>query len=205
MKKAVGDLAVFGGAPEFTEKLYVGRPNVPQGPAFLDRTRDLLERRWLTNAGRYVTEFEQRVAEYVGVRNCVAMCNATVALEIASRALGFRGEVIVPSFTFIATAHALQWQEITPVFCDIRLDSHNLDPARIEAMITPRTTGILGVHLWGRPCEIDAICSIAKRHNLGVLFDAAQAFACSYRGTMIGNFGSAEVFSFHATKFLNTF
>jgi dTDP-4-amino-4,6-dideoxygalactose transaminase len=205
MKKAIEDLSVFGGAPEFSEKLYVGRPNVPVGPAFFDRARDLLERRWLTNAGRYVTEFEQRVAEYVGVRNCIAMCNATIALEIASRALGFCGEVIVPSFTFIGTAHALQWQEITPVFCDIRVDSHNLDPAGIEALITPRTTGILGVHLWGRPCDIDAICSIAKRHNLRVLFDAAHAFACSYRGTMIGNFGSAEVFSFHATKFVNTF
>jgi dTDP-4-amino-4,6-dideoxygalactose transaminase len=205
MKHGIEDLALFGGSPEFAEKLYVGRPNVPDGPGFLERATDLLERRWLTNAGPYVTEFEERVAQYLGVRNCVAMCNATVALEIASRALGFRGEVIVPSFTFVATAHALQWQEITPVFCDVALDTHNLDVQRIEALITPRTTGILGVHLWGRACDVDVIETIAGRHNLRVLFDAAHAFGCSYRGQMIGSFGSAEVLSFHATKFLNTF
>jgi dTDP-4-amino-4,6-dideoxygalactose transaminase len=205
MKQSVGDLAVFGGTPEFSDKLYVGRPNVPSEERLLERIRDLLGRKWLTNAGRYVQEFERRVAEYLGVRHCVAMCNATVALEIASRALGFRGEVIVPSFTFIATAHALQWQEITPVFCDVREETHNIDPARIEELITPRTTGILGVHLWGRPCDVDAISEIANRRKLKLLFDAAQAFGCSYKGRMIGNFGSAEVFSFHATKFLNTF
>ena len=133
------------------------------------------------------------------------MCNATVALEIAIRAMGMSGEVIVPSFTFVATAHALQWQEITPVFCDIDPRTHNLDPNRIEEMITPRTTGIIGVHVWGRPCAVDALAEIAQRRHLKLLFDAAHAFGCSYQGQMIGNFGDAEVFSFHATKFFNTF
>src|ERR1019366_2495789 len=107
----------------------------------------MLDRNWLTNDGPYVREFEARLAELVGVRQCVAMCNATISLEIAIRALGLTGEVIVPSFTFIATAHALQWQEITPVFCDIDPRTHNLDPAQVEKMITPRTTGIIGVHI----------------------------------------------------------
>ena len=115
------------------------------------------------------------------------------------------GEVIVPSFTFIATAHALQWQEITPVFCDIDPRTHLIDPAQVERMITPRTTGIVGVHTWGQPCDVEALTQIARRRNLTLMFDAAHAFGCSYRGRMIGDFGLAEVFSFHATKFFNTF
>jgi len=112
---------------------------------------------------------------------------------------------LVPSYTFIATAHALQWQEITPVFCDIDPATHNIDPKQVERMITPRTTGIIGVHVWGRPCDIDALQSIADKHKLTLMFDAAHAFNCSYKGRMVGSFGLAEVFSFHATKFLNTF
>jgi dTDP-4-amino-4,6-dideoxygalactose transaminase len=113
--------------------------------------------------------------------------------------------VIVPSFTFVATAHALQWQEITPVFCDVDPQTHNLDPRCVETLITPRTSGILATHVWGRPCAVDELTEIAARHRLKLLFDAAHAFGCSYRGRQIGNFGEAEVFSFHATKFLNTF
>lgn len=204
-KTSFTDLALLGGAPLFPEPLHVGRPNIGDREAFLTRVGDILDRRWLTNAGPYVQEFEKRVCELTGVRHCISMCNATVALEIAIRALGLTGEVIVPSFTFIATAHALQWQEITPVFCDINPATHLLDPARVEAMITPRTTGIIGVHVWGRPCEVEALTEIAARRGLKLMFDAAHAFACSHRGTMIGNFGACEVFSFHATKFLNTF
>jgi dTDP-4-amino-4,6-dideoxygalactose transaminase len=132
------------------------------------------------------------------------MCNATVALEIAIRALGLTGEVIVPSFTFVATAHALQWQQITPVFCDVDRHTHNIDPARVEELVTPRTTGIIGVHLWGRPADAAALGEIAARRRLRLMFDAAHAFGCSAGGRMIGALGDAEVFSFHATKFLNS-
>jgi len=197
-------LAVFTGRPFFREPLHVGRPNLGNRARALERFGEILDRKWLTNNGPLVQEFEQKVARLTGVRNCVAMCNATVALEIATRALGLTGEVITPSYTFIATAHALQWQEITPVFCDIDPRTHSLDPGRVEDMITPRTSGIIGVHLWGRPCDIQALDEIARRRQLHLLFDAAHAFGCSYRGRMIGNFGRAEVFSFHATKFLNT-
>ncbi|HYH86106.1 MAG TPA: aminotransferase class I/II-fold pyridoxal phosphate-dependent enzyme, partial [Pyrinomonadaceae bacterium] len=145
-----------------------------------------------------------RVAELSGVEHCVAMCNATVGLEIAIRALGMKGEVIVPSFTFVATAHALQWQGITPIFCDIDPRTHTLDPEKVERMITPRTTGIVGVHLWGQTCDVDALGEIARRRGLSLLFDSAHAFGCSYKGRMVGGFGDAEVFSFHATKFINT-
>lgn len=198
-------LAIFGGSPAFPEKLHVGRPNIGNRQHLLERINDLLDRKWLSNNGLYVQEFEKRLADYIGVKHCIAICNGTVALEIMIRALGLTGEVIVPSFTFIATAHALQWQEITPVFGDVDPVTHNLDPLKVEQLITPRTTGIIGVHVWGRPCEVEALAEIAQRHNLKLAFDASHAVGCSYQGHMIGNFGEAEVFSFHATKFLNTF
>jgi dTDP-4-amino-4,6-dideoxygalactose transaminase len=204
MKQNLHDLAIFGGQPAFREPLHVGRPNIGHRDTFLARINNILDRRWLTNYGPMVQEFEHRVASYVGVKHCIAMCNGTVGLEIAARALGMKGEVIVPSFTFIATAHALQWQEITPVFCDIDPKTYCIDASKVEALITPRTTGIVGVHLWGRPCDIITLTEIARRHKLKLLFDAAHAFGCSYNGRMIGNFGDAEVLSFHATKFLNS-
>lgn len=205
IKNKIETLAILGNAPAFAEPLHVGRPNIGHRTKLLDRINDLLDRRWLTNNGPFVQEFEQRIIDLLGVKHCIAMCNATVALEIAARALGLHGEVIVPSFTFIATAHALQWQEITPIFCDVDPNTHNLDPAKVEALITPRTTGIIGVHVWGRPCAIEELSEIAERRNLQLMFDAAHAFGNSYKGQMIGNFGKAEVFSFHATKFFNTF
>ena len=186
-------------------KLYVGRPNIGDRAALLARINGMLDRRWLSNDGPLTREFEGRIAKLLGVKHAVALCNATVGLEIASRALGLSGEVIVPSFTFIATAHALHWQGIKPVFCDIDPATHNLDPARIEELITPETTGIVGVHVWGRPCETEAIESVARRHGLKVMYDASHAFGCSSGGRMIGGFGSCEVFSFHATKFINCF
>jgi dTDP-4-amino-4,6-dideoxygalactose transaminase len=165
----------------------------------------MLDRKWLSNNGFYVQQFEQLICEKLGVKHCIAICNGTVALEIAIKATNLTGEVIVPSFTFVATAHALQWQEITPVFCDVNPINHTLNPERIEAMITPRTSGIIGVHVWGQPCNIEAITEIAQHHNLKLIFDASHAFGNSYKSQMIGNFGDVEVFSFHATKFLNTF
>lgn len=203
-KQRLEELAAFGGSVAFAEELHVGRPNVGDRQSFLSRVEDILDRRWFTNNGPCVQELEQRIAEFVGVRHCIAVCNATIALELTIRAADLRGEVIVPSFTFVATAHALQWQEITPVFCDVDPRTHTLNPRRVEELITPRTSGIIGVHLWGQACEVEALAEIAGRRQLRLLFDAAHAFGCSYRGRMIGNFGDAEVFSFHATKFLNT-
>lgn len=204
-KEQVHHLALFGGDPAFREVLHVGRPNVGNRDGLLARVNDMLDRRWLSNNGPFLLELEQKLRELMGVRHCIVMANATIALEIAARALDLRGEVILPSFTFVATAHALQWQEITPVFCDVDPRTHNIDPSRIEDLITPRTTGIVGVHVWGRACDIEALSVIAHRHKLKLMFDAAHAFACTHHGQMIGGFGDAEVFSFHATKFFNTF
>jgi len=199
------DLAINGAAPTFDKPLHVGRPNIGNREDFLKYAGEIFDRRWLSNNGPMVQEFEQRVAEYHRVRHCVAMCNGTVALEIAIRALGLEGEVIIPSYTFIATAHALHWQAITPVFADIDPVTHNLDPDAVRAMITPRTSGIIGVHLWGRSAPAEALQAIADEHGLQLMFDAAHAFGCSHKGTMVGSFGACEVLSFHATKFFNTF
>ena len=201
----LSDLAVNGASPAFAEQLHVGRPNIGNREAFIKHVDKIFDNRWLSNNGPMVQEFEQRVADYHNVKHCVAMCNGTVALEIAIRALGLEGEVIIPSYTFIATAHALSWQAITPVFADIDPVSHTLDPAAVRRMITPRTTGIIGVHLWGRGAAADELQAIADEHDLKLMFDAAHAFGCSYKGKMIGNFGACEVLSFHATKFFNTF
>lgn len=204
-KLRLEDLAVFGGAPAFRDQLYVGRPNIGDRAELSRRIDEMLDRRWLTNNGPHVQEFERRIAATIGVEHCVATCNATIALEILIRALGLGGEVIVPSMTFIATAHALHWQHVMPVFCDIDPLTHNLDVRQVEAAITERTTGIIGVHLWGRACDVGALADVAGRHELKLIFDAAHAFACSHKGEMIGGFGDAEVLSFHATKFLNSF
>jgi dTDP-4-amino-4,6-dideoxygalactose transaminase len=185
--------------------LHVGAPNIGSREKFFERVNGMFDRRWLTNRGELVQELEQKLADYLGVKHCISMCNGTVALEIAIRALGLEGEVIVPSLTFIATAHALQWQEITPVFCDIDRDSYNIDPREIEKHITPKTSAIMGVHLYSRPCDIEALQALADKHGIKLLFDAAHAFGCSHNGKMIGNFGDCEVLSFHATKFFNTF
>src|ERR1017187_786824 len=205
MKTDISQLAVMGGEPLFGAPLHVGRPNLGNRERLLARINEMLDSRWFSNNGPFVQEFEKKVAERIGVRHCIAMCNGTVALEIAIRAAGLRGEVIIPSFTFIATAHALQWQEITPVFCDIDPRTHLIDPAQVQGLITPRTTGIIGVHIWGQPCDVESLSQIAGRRGLTLMFDASHAFGGSYYGKMIGGFGAAEVFSFHATKFFNTF
>lgn len=199
------DLAINGATPAFAEALHVGRPNLGDRDELLRYTGEIYDRRWLTNNGPLVQELEENIARRLGVAHCVAMCNGTVALEIAIRALGLSGEVIVPSYTFIATAHALHWQAITPVFADIDPSTHNLDPAAVERMITPRTTGIIGVHLWGRAAPVDELQQLADARGLQLMFDAAHAFDCSLGGHRIGGFGRCEVLSFHATKVFNTF
>ena len=205
IKTSINDLALFGGQPIFNDALHVGRPNIGNRQQLLARINDMLDRRWLSNDGPFVQELEEKLAAYLGVAHCIAICNATVALEIAARALGLTGEVILPSFTFVASAHSLQWQEITPVFCDVDPLTHNIDPLKVESLITPRTSGIMGVHVWGRACAIEALDEIAERHRLKLLFDAAHAFGSTHQDRMIGGFGDAEVFSFHATKFFNSF
>ena len=187
------------------KRFFVGRPNVGSRDALYQRVDSILDSYWLTNDGDYVRELESKLADYLQVDHCIAMCNGTVALELAVRATGMAGNVLVPAMTFIATAHALQWQQIRPVFVDIDPHSLNMCPNAAGRMIDDETTGILGVHLYGRPCDITALTNLADEHGLQLVFDAAHAFGSSYQGRKLGGFGDCEVFSFHATKVFNTF
>jgi dTDP-4-amino-4,6-dideoxyglucose len=205
VKQKIDDLALFGGPATFVQPLYVGRPSTGDRSRFLERLNWALDNKWLTNGGPLVREFEERVADLVGVRNCVATCNATMALQLLCMATKLSGEVIMPSMTYVATAHAARMQGLTPVFCDIDPETGCLDPREVEAAVTSRTSGVLSVHLWGRPSPIDELEKVAVRHGLQLVFDAAHALGCSYRGRRIGGFGAAEVFSFHATKVVNSF
>jgi dTDP-4-amino-4,6-dideoxygalactose transaminase len=205
MKRRVDELAVFGGAPTFPEPLHVGRPVVADPSRLLARIAGVLERRWLTNHGPCVQELEARVSALTGTEHAIAVASGTLGLQIAARALGLEGEVIVPALTFVATPHAFEWLGLRPVFCDVDPRTHGIDPAAVERLISPRTTAIVGVHLWGRVCAVDALEELARRHRLKLVFDAAHAFACTHRGRAVGRFGDVEVFSFHATKFVQSF
>ncbi|MEY2431397.1 MAG: hypothetical protein QOC92_1122 [Acidimicrobiaceae bacterium] len=202
-REGLDDLAIFGGAPAFAEPRHVGRPNLGDPRRMVEHIEEIFDRGWLTNDGPLVKEFERRVADLAGVEHCVAVSSATVGLQLVARALGFSGEVIVPSFTFIATVHALTWLGFEPVFCDIDRQTHTIDPAALSRVVTRRTSGIVAVHLWGQPCDVARITKVAVDHDLPLVFDAAHALGCSHGGISVGGFGNAEVFSFHATKFVN--
>lgn len=197
-------IAILGGSASFEEPLHVGAPNQGSREQFLSLINDVLDRNWLTNNGPLVQQFEAEIAKISGVKHCIAMANGTFALQAAVRACRLTGEVIVPSFTFVATAHALSWQGVRPVFCDVDPVTHTLDVEAVERCITSKTSGIIGVHLWGVPCDTPSLARIAAKHDLTLMYDAAHAFGCRLKGRPIGSFGRCEVFSFHATKFVQS-
>jgi dTDP-4-amino-4,6-dideoxyglucose len=199
------ELAILGGDPVFSEPLHVGRPNVPDEKRVMQRIQEAVDRRWLTSFGPLVKQFEADLARTAGVRHAVATCNASIALQVLLRAAGLKGEVILPSFTFIATAHTLFWEGITPVFCDIDEATGNIDPKHARRLVTANTSAIMGVHLWGHPAPADDLQAIADAHGLRLFYDSAHAIGSSRNGRPVGNFGDAEVYSFHATKFINSF
>ncbi len=196
-------LAVLGAAPAFETPLLTGCPNILDPAETASLIRDAMARRRLTNEGPLVRRLEEQFAAFHGVQHAVAVANATLGLQLVAAALNVSGEVIVPSFTFIGTVHALSWIGLRPVFCDISVETHTLDAARVELAVTRETGAIVGVHLWGRPCDIDGIQRVAGAHGVPVLFDAAHATGSAWQGTRLGRFGRAEVFSLHATKSIN--
>lgn len=209
MKYRTRDLALFGGTPAFQDTRRVGRPNQGDRGRFLERINRVLDNEWLSNMGPLMHEFEARVAEVAGVRHCVSLCNATVALQMLVGDLATLAEpgdeVIIPALTFPATAHAVHWRGLRPVVCDVDPVSGLIDPDQVEQLITPRTRAIMGVHLWGQACDVQKLEKIAESYGLRLYFDAAPAFGCTYGDTPIGGCGDAEVFSFHATKVVNSF
>jgi dTDP-4-amino-4,6-dideoxygalactose transaminase len=187
-----------------SEPIYVTRPSLPPLEDFVESLRDIWESKWLTNNGVYHRRFEESLAEYLGVKYVSLFCNGTIALQVGLQALEVVGEVITTPYSFPASTHAIYWNRCTPVFCDIEPGTCNLDPAKIESLITPKTTCILPVHVYGTPCNVDAIQEVADAHGLKVFYDAAHAFGVQINGQPILNFGDLSMLSFHATKVFNT-
>lgn len=185
--------------------IYVTQPSLPPLEELIPFLEQIWENKVLTNCGPFHQRLEAALCDYLGVSHISLFSNATIALITALKALDIQGEVITTPYSFVATAHALLWNEVKPVFVDIDPVTLNLDPAKIEAAITPLTKAIMPVHVYGQPCDVDAIEAIAKRHNLKVIYDAAHAFGVQCHCGSVLNHGDLSVLSFHATKVFNTF
>lgn len=189
---------------KFANPIYVTRPLLPNIENVYKQLDDIWNLKWLTNNGPKHKELESKLKEYLKVDNLVMFSNGTLALELGLRALEISGEVITTPFTFPATVQALDRNGITPVFCDIEEDTLNIDANKIEELITDKTTAILGVHVFGNPCDVEKIQQIADKYNLKVIYDGAHAFGSHINGKSIGSYGDMTMFSFHATKLFNT-
>lgn len=185
--------------------IYVTQPFLPPLEEFQPYLKQIWESKWLTNGGPFHQELEKKLADYLGVERLALFANGTLALLIALQALRITGEVITTPFSFVATAHSLLWNGIKPVFVDIHPETFNLDPEKIEAAITPHTTAIMPVHVYGKPCDVEKIQKIADIYGLKVIYDAAHAFGVHYKGESLLKHGDLSTLSFHATKVFNTF
>jgi len=187
------------------EPIYVTQPYLPPLEEFMPYLQQIWDTKILTNGGPFHQQLEQALCDYLGVEHIALFTNGTIALVTALQALRITGEVITTPYSFVATSHSLLWNGIKPVFVDIDPDTFNLDPAKIEAAITPQTTAIMPVHCYGHPCDVEAIQKIADNYNLKVIYDAAHAFGVQDAGGSILRHGDLSVLSFHATKVFNTF
>lgn len=186
------------------DPVYVTQPALPPLEEFTEYLRQIWDTKILTNNGPFHQQFEKELADYLGVKYISVFANGTLALVTALQALRITGEVITTPFSFVATTHSLWWNNIRPVFVDIEPEFFTLDPEKIEAAITPQTTAIMPVHVYGNPCKMDAIQKIADTYGLKVIYDAAHAFGVTINGNSVLNYGDLSVLSFHATKTFNT-
>lgn len=186
------------------DKIYVTRPSLPPLSDFMEYLEDIWKSKWLTNAGKYHDQFEKELVKFLGVKHCSLLVNGTLGLVVGLQGLRITGEVITTPYSFVATTHSLNWNGIKPVFCDIEEDTLCLDPRKLEPLITPRTTAILPVHVYGHACDVDRISEVSDFYGLKVIYDAAHAFGVRIRGKSILNYGDMSVLSFHATKVFNT-
>lgn len=182
----------------------VTQPALPPLDEFIPYLEKIWDNKWLTNNGPFHQQFEQELADYLGVKYISVFANGTLALITALQALRITGEVITTPFSFVATTHSLWWNNIKPVFVDIEDKFFNIDPAKIEAAITPKTTAIMPVHVYGNPCNVEEIQRIADIYGLKVIYDAAHAFGVKYKHQSVLNWGDLSIMSFHATKVFNT-
>lgn len=185
--------------------IYVTQPFLPPLEEFIPYLEKIWDNKWLTNNGPFHQQLEQALCDYLGVEHLALFTNGTIALVTALQTLRITGEVITTPFSFVATAHSLLWNGLTPVFVDIDPATFNLDPNKIEQAITPRTTAIMPVHCYGTPCNVERIQQIADTYGLKVIYDAAHTFGVKYKGESILKHGDLSVLSFHATKVYNTF
>lgn len=186
------------------EKIYVVSPSLPPFEEYVDEIKDIWDTKMLTNQGPKYLELEKKLIQYLDVKNILMFANGHLALEIAIEALNLTGEIITTPFTFASTTHAIVRNGLTPVFCDIDPETYTIDVTKIEKLITPKTSAIMPVHVYGNVCDIEAIDKIAKKYNLKVIYDAAHTFGITYKNKGIGCFGDISMFSFHATKVFNT-
>jgi dTDP-4-amino-4,6-dideoxygalactose transaminase len=193
--------AILGGSSLFPDGLSIFKPTLPPFEELQDQFAECFETGMLTG-GRFLREFEARLAEHLCVDHVICVSSCTIGLMLAYKALEFSGEVVVPSFTFMATVHAAVWNNATPVFVDVDPETWNIDPQRVEEAITPRTTAIVGVHLLGTPANVEALEDIAQRYDVKLVFDAAHGFGALHNGEPLGRYGDAEVFSATPTKVL---
>lgn len=184
----------------FEKPIYVTRPFLPRREDFCERLKEIWESKWLTNNGPVVKRFAKQLSSYFETNNLCLFNNGTLALQIALQGMEISGEVITTPFTFVATTHALFWNKIRPVFVDIEPNYYTLDPKKVETAITPWTSAILAVHVYGHPCRLNDLADIARRHKLMLIYDAAHAFGVKVGGKSIAHFGDLSMFSFHATK-----
>jgi len=188
----------------FDKPIFVTRPFLPPLEEFTEGVKEIWDNHWLTNNGPIVQRFSRELSNYYETDNVCLFNNGTLALQIGLQGMGISGEVITTPFTFVATSHALYWNKIRPVFVDIEPDYYTLNPSAVEAAITPWTTAILAVHVYGFPCRLNALADIARRHKLALIYDAAHAFGVSVGGRPISHFGDMSMFSFHATKLFHS-
>lgn len=182
----------------------VTRPFLPPKHEYDKYLKQIWEQNWFTNDGPLVKQLESNLIKYLGVKNLKYVTNGTIALQLGIKALELTGEIITTPFSYVATTSSIVWEGCTPVFVDIDNSSFNIDPSLIENAITPKTTAIIATHVFGNPCDIDAIQTLAKKHNLRVIYDAAHCFGTKYKGQSVLNFGDISTISFHATKLFHT-
>jgi len=187
------------------KEIFLTRPMLPPLDELIPELQQIWDSQFLTNGAHYHQAFEEALCRHLGVKYCSLFCNGTTALLTAFQAQNIQGEVITTPFSFAATTHAIHWNKSIPIFCDIEPNTFNIDANKIEALITPKTTAIVPVHIYGTPCNLEKIQEIADRHNLSLIYDAAQAFGVTKNGASILNHGDMSVLSFHATKVFNTF
>jgi dTDP-4-amino-4,6-dideoxygalactose transaminase len=192
--------ALFGALPAFEKPLPVAQLYFPSWEQYAAAMCGIFERRYYTNQGPLACQLEEQLQQFLGVKHAICVANGTIGLMMAAEALNLKGKVILPAFTFVASAQSLSWCGIEPVFCDVNPLTHHMTPANLEKCMDSGVTGIMGVNLWGGTCDPDAITEFARRQTLSVYFDSAHAFGCAVNNIKVGNFGSVEIFSFHATK-----